>query len=272
MTEGLKQLREALRRVKHEAASLADAQVIALEALTQRPAAQAGAREAFESVLIDGVAYDVHAPVAAELLRLHIELQALPTQLAQNDAFFVLDDEAKAMIVNSHHYTPADIRALIERFKSFADPEQTDLADWDNLDWRGLCNVTWRVMMGLACDLSPSATPEPVGESRDRKADRARFTDPDFNRWLDEAITETGEHTVWDALKSTGDAYAGWRVRPDYTHAAQPVPMTDDQVWHSDGIMSANGIAGFKLDALMRIVRAVEAHHGITAQAKKDGA
>ena len=40
MTEGLKQLREALRRVKYEAASLADAQVIALEALTQRPAAQ----------------------------------------------------------------------------------------------------------------------------------------------------------------------------------------------------------------------------------------
>ena len=40
MTEELKQLREALRRVKHEAASLADAQVIALEALTQ-PAAQA---------------------------------------------------------------------------------------------------------------------------------------------------------------------------------------------------------------------------------------
>lgn len=51
MTEELKQLREALRRVKHEAASLADAQVIALEALTQRPAAQAGEREAFEAEL-----------------------------------------------------------------------------------------------------------------------------------------------------------------------------------------------------------------------------
>ena len=42
MTEELNLLREALRRVKYEAASLADAQVIALEALTQRPAAQAG--------------------------------------------------------------------------------------------------------------------------------------------------------------------------------------------------------------------------------------
>lgn len=40
MTEELNLLREALRRVKYEAASLADAQVIALEALTQRPAAQ----------------------------------------------------------------------------------------------------------------------------------------------------------------------------------------------------------------------------------------
>lgn len=44
----------------------------------------------------------------------------------------------------------------------------------------------------------------------------------------------------------------------------KPEPMTDDHVWHSDGIMSANGIAGFKMDALLRIVRAVEAHHGIT--------
>lgn len=43
-----RQMREALRRVKYEAASLADAQVIALEALTQRPAAQTE-RGAFEA-------------------------------------------------------------------------------------------------------------------------------------------------------------------------------------------------------------------------------
>lgn len=53
MTEELKQLREALRRVKYEAAALADAQVIALEALTQRPAAQAGEREAWVPYLVD---------------------------------------------------------------------------------------------------------------------------------------------------------------------------------------------------------------------------
>lgn len=40
MTEELTKLREALRRVKHEAASLADAQVIALEALTAAQPAQ----------------------------------------------------------------------------------------------------------------------------------------------------------------------------------------------------------------------------------------
>ena len=41
------------------------------------------------------------------------------------------------------------------------------------------------------------------------------------------------------------------------------VPMTEDQVWHNDALMSANGTAGFKMDALMRIVRAAETHHGI---------
>lgn len=51
----------------------------------------------------------------------------------------------------------------------------------------------------------------------------------------------------------------------------QAMPMTVDQAWHSDTLMAANGIAGFKMDALMRIVRAVEAHHGITAPAGGEG-
>lgn len=51
MTEELKQLREALCRVKHEAASLADAQVIALEALTAAQPAQAGERDTGPHVL-----------------------------------------------------------------------------------------------------------------------------------------------------------------------------------------------------------------------------
>lgn len=76
----------------------------------------------------------------------------------------------------------------------------------------------------------------PEGEQRNREADRARFPDPNFNRWLDEAITENGEYTAWHALQSTGDAYAGWCVRPDYTgpapegHALVPVEPTPEMI------------------------------------------
>ena len=70
-----------------------------------------------------------------------------------------------------------------------------------------------------------------------------------------------------------GDAQGHKRI--DFARAIlalrpERVPMTEDQVWHNDALMSANGTAGFKMDALMRIVRAAEAHHGITARAKKE--
>lgn len=52
-------------------------------------------------------------------------------------------------------------------------------------------------------------TPLPA---RDRERDRQRFSDPDFNAWLDQAITENGEYTVWHQLGSTEDAYHGWEV------------------------------------------------------------
>jgi hypothetical protein len=59
-------------------------------------------------------------------------------------------------------------------------------------------------------------------------------------------------------------------VRALHFSTAQPAPaarpMTDDQVWHNEALMSANGIVGFQMDALMRIVRAVEAHHRIDSQ------
>ena len=66
------------------------------------------------------------------------------------------------------------------------------------------------------------------------------------------------------SLNATKFARAILALRPER------VPMTEDQVWHNDALMSANGIAGFKMDALLRIVRAAEAHHGISAQAKKE--
>ena len=72
-------------------------------------------------------------------------------------------------------------------------------------------------------------------------------------------------YLAWCKTNGTPESFA----RAILALRPERVPMTDDQVWHNDAIMSANGIAGFKMDALMRIVRAVEAHHGITAQAKK---
>ena len=74
-----------------------------------------------------------------------------------------------------------------------------------------------------------------------------------------------------DAL-AAGNNYPG--TVPGYRRFArailalrpQAVPMTPDHIWANDGIMSANWIIGFKFDAVIRIVRAVEAHHGITAQ------
>jgi hypothetical protein len=85
----------------------------------------------------------------------------------------MLDDEGRAMIVNSHHYTAANIQAIIDRLKAFADPEQTALADWDKIDWRGECNVWWRVMSGLFHGLEPAQppTPQPPQRGTARAAD-----------------------------------------------------------------------------------------------------
>lgn len=70
---------------KDAAASIGDAAVhsettVELLYTTPQPAPASAElpdeREAFESVLIDGIAYDIPAPVAGELLGLHISLQA----------------------------------------------------------------------------------------------------------------------------------------------------------------------------------------------------
>ena len=47
--------------------------------------------------------------------------------------------------------------------------------------------------------------------------------------------------------------------------AAQPtaVPLTDEQVWNSDELMSRNGEIGVAMPVLMRLIRAIERAHGI---------
>lgn len=44
---------------------------------------------------------------------------------------------------------------------------------------------------------------------RNREEDRARWNDPEFNKWLDEGITDCG-HTVWDSVPDIGSAWNGW--------------------------------------------------------------
>ena len=158
--------------------------------------------------------------------------------------FFVLDDEAKAMIVNSYLYTPGNIQALIEQLAAFADPTKTTQADWDNLDWRGFCNVLQRVMMGLACDLQPAApVVEAFAEGWRMAADWANRDDllpdmdsPQYAKERDERLAE---------------------LRPAVE------PMTDEQIVQGQEQQGAQSILSF-----MKGVRFAEAHHGITAKAE----
>lgn len=169
--------------------------------------------------------------------------------------------------------------SLIEAGINTATPEPVAsdelLERIDNAALGGVCQMTVGGKHAFLVDIqrlvadARGATPEPVREPRDREADRERFTDPNFNRWLDEAITENGEHTVWSALKSTGDAYAAWRAHPDYTHAAQPVPVNRDDL---KALMSESGYvhvtAQEKADFINGF-RTAEAHHGITSTSTK---
>ena len=51
------------------------------------------------------------------------------------------------------------------------------------------------------------------------------------------------------------------------------VPMTREQVFASDELMSINGsLLGMSMRDLMQMIHIIEAHHGITAQAKKEQA
>lgn len=59
-----------------------------------------------------------------------------------------------------------------------------------------------------------------------RERDREVFTDPEFNKWLDTAITENAEYTVWDQIKEIGDAWVAWQERGALDYTAK-VPSPD---------------------------------------------
>ena len=90
-------------------------------------------------------------------------------------------------------------------------------------------------------------------------------------------FSNTDEAEVWFGALATrraapvaqGDAWLrkGWKVEPLYVAPPAVVePLTVQQIWASDEIMSANAMP---MDDLLRIVRAVEAAHGIGIGIKK---
>lgn len=69
---------------------------------------------------------------------------------------------------------------------------------------------------------------------RDREADRLRFPDPGFNKWLDEPITDAG-HTVWDQIPDVCCAWHGWENRQYYADVVSPLNEVDGVSFGFDG-------------------------------------
>jgi len=82
--------------------------------------------------------------------------------------------------------------------------------------------------------------------TRDREADRARFTDAGFNRWLDDGISDAG-HTVYDAIPDIACAWQGWTAREYYEQPATTAPgegSVSEQDAAQDAVESAHALIG----------------------------
>lgn len=134
-------------------------------------------------------------------------------------------------------YKPSDMRDGLEAIRRYG---------LDTLSGRtdGPADATWyraavnemarRARVALETAPQPAAEARPV---RNREADRERFTDPEFNRWLDEGISDAG-HTVWDAVGDVQAAWQGWNNRQFYAApparpVAQHVGDSHFESWYS---------------------------------------
>jgi len=81
---------------------------------------------------------------------------------------------------------------------------------------------------------------------------------PQIHDWLYEARALYTTPPAQEFVCSTGLCH--------YKPAAQPapVPLTDDEIWNNDDIMVANSRYGADFETLLKVIRAIEAAHGIT--------
>lgn len=73
----------------------------------------------------------------------------------------------------------------------------------------------------------------------EREADRQRFGDLDFNRWLDDSISDGG-YTVYDAVGDVQAAWQGWQAARSYSS-----PSYDALLIIAQTVMGALARAGF---------------------------
>lgn len=118
-----------------------------------------------------------------------------------------LDDEGRAMIVNSKHYTAEDITALIAELKRFEDPQQSTQADWNNKDWRALCGVLWRIISALASDvpLAQQGAPDALVAALKKIRRTPAMPFPDAGAHSARAFTEAVCH-AWCEIQKIADA------------------------------------------------------------------
>jgi hypothetical protein len=70
-----------------------------------------------------------------------------------------------------------------------------------------------RMLFALENPAAPVPGDAPPKPDRE---DARRYCHPGFQEWLDESVTENGEHTVFDLLSSVHDAYSGFCASPSY--------------------------------------------------------
>lgn len=85
-----------------------------------------------------------------------------------------LDDEGRAMIANSHHYTAANIKAIVDELNCLSDPDRTPLSDIENKDLRTWFGVLARIITGLAHEVptAPAASGDSTPASLEVHMDR----------------------------------------------------------------------------------------------------